>query len=102
MTLLKIIFISTWCNFFQYLGYLIYFKKKYNLINDFEANRKADRKTESYARKVGLIELLLGIALLRLAYTCCCYAKHLNVLSSIHNGYMTIFIICEEQYGFYT
>lgn len=63
MTLLKIILIVLGATFSTF-GYLIYFKKKYNLINDYEANRKAGKKTESYARKVGLIELLLGIALL--------------------------------------
>ena len=63
MTLLKIILIAIGATFSTF-GYLIYFKKKYNLINDYEANRKAGKKTESYARKVGLIELLLGIALL--------------------------------------
>ena len=63
MTLLKIILIAIGATFSTF-GYLIYFKKKYNLINDYKANRKAGKKTESYARKVGLIELLLGIALL--------------------------------------
>ena len=63
MTLLKIILIAIGATFSTF-GYLIYFKKKYNLINDYEANRKAGKKTESDARKVGLIELLLGIALL--------------------------------------
>ena len=63
MTLLKIILIALGATFSTF-GYLIYFKKKYNLIKDYEANRKAGKKTESYARKVGLIELLLGIALL--------------------------------------
>ena len=63
MTLLKIILLALGATFSTF-GYLIYFKKKYNLINDYEANRKAGKKTESYARKVGLIELVLGIALL--------------------------------------
>ena len=63
MTLLKIILLALGATFSTF-GYLIYFKKKYNLINDYEANRKAGKKTESYARNVGLIELLLGIALL--------------------------------------
>lgn len=63
MTLLKIILIAIGATFSTF-GYLIYFKKKYTLINDYEADRKAGKKTESYARKVGLIELLLGIALL--------------------------------------
>ena len=49
MTLLKIILIALGATF-SIFGYLIYFKKKYNLINDFEANHKAGRKTESYAR----------------------------------------------------
>ncbi|EJU21126.1 DUF3784 domain-containing protein [Mogibacterium sp. CM50] len=63
MTLLKIILLALGATFSTF-GYLNYFKKKYNLINDYETNRKAGKKTESYARKVGLIELLLGIALL--------------------------------------
>ena len=67
MTLLKIILIVLGATF-SIFGYLIYFKKKYNLINDYEANRKAGKKTESYARKVGLIELLLGIALLLVGF----------------------------------
>ena len=68
MTLLKIILIALGATF-SIFGYLIYFKKKYNLINDYETNRKAGKKTESYARKVGLIELLLGIALIFSAVT---------------------------------
>ena len=67
MTLLKIILIALGVTF-SIFGYLIYFKKKYNLINDYEANRKAGKKTESYARKVGLIALLLGIALLLVGF----------------------------------
>ena len=67
MTLLKIILIAIGATF-SIFGYLIYFKKKYNLINDFEANCKSGRKTESYARKVGLIELLLGITLLMVGF----------------------------------
>lgn len=67
MTLLKIILIALGATF-SIFGYLIYFKKKYNLINDFEDNHKAVRKTESYARKVGLIELLLGIAMLLVGF----------------------------------
>ena len=67
MTLLKIILIALGATF-SIFGYLLYFKKKYNLINDFEANHKAGRKTESYARKVGLIELLLGIAMLLVGF----------------------------------
>lgn len=46
---------------FTIFGYKIYFKKKYNLINNFEKNYKNGLKDESYAKKVGLIELILGI-----------------------------------------
>ena len=34
---------------FLLFGYFIYFKKKYNLINGFEADFKAGRKKEEYA-----------------------------------------------------
>ena len=49
---------------FTTFGYLIYFKEKYNLINGFEVYYKSGRKTESYAKKVGLIELIIGIILI--------------------------------------
>ena len=45
-------------------GYFIYFKKQYNLINDFEADYREGRKDENYAKKVGLIEFVIGIVLL--------------------------------------
>lgn len=46
---------------FIFFGYNIYFKKKYKLINNFEKDYKNGLKDEKYAKKVGLIELLLGI-----------------------------------------
>ncbi len=49
---------------FLLLGYFIYFKKKYNLINGFEADFKDCRKNEEYAKRVGLAEFVVGIALL--------------------------------------
>lgn len=60
MTLLKIILILVGLAFIIF-GYLIYFKEKYNLINGFESDFKSGRKTEFYAKKVGLIELVIGI-----------------------------------------
>lgn len=60
MTLLKIILILVGLAFIIF-GYLIYFKEKYNLINGFEGDFESGRKTESYAKKVGLIELIIGI-----------------------------------------
>ncbi len=49
---------------FTLFGYFIFFKNKYSLINDFEENFKAGRKDESYARRVGIIEFIIGILLL--------------------------------------
>lgn len=49
---------------FAVIGYLIFFKKKYSLINGFEAAFREGRKTERYARRVGMIEFVLGTVLL--------------------------------------
>jgi hypothetical protein len=49
---------------FAVIGYLIFFKKKYSLINGFDAAFKEGRKTEAYARRVGMIEFVLGTVLL--------------------------------------
>lgn len=49
---------------FTLFGYFIYFKKKYNLINGFEAAFKAERKNELYAKRIGMIEFVTGIAFL--------------------------------------
>ena len=48
---------------FTTFGYKIYFQKKYNLINAFEEAYKAGRKTKQYAKKVGLVEFIIGINL---------------------------------------
>ena len=49
---------------FLLFGYLIYFKNKYNLINGFEAEYKDGRKNEEYAKRVGMVEFVAGIAIL--------------------------------------
>lgn len=59
MTALKIILITVGAALLIF-GYLIYFKERYDLINDFEADYKAGRKTADYAKKVGKIELVSG------------------------------------------
>ncbi|MDU7150912.1 MAG: DUF3784 domain-containing protein [Peptoniphilus grossensis] len=46
---------------FTTFGYFIYFKEKYNLINGFESDYKSGRKSETYAKKVGLVEFMIGI-----------------------------------------
>lgn len=62
MTILKILLIIVGL-VSTIFGYLIYFKKKYDLINGFEEAYKAGRKTKSYAKRVGLVELIVGIIL---------------------------------------
>ena len=63
MTILKILLIIVGLVSIIF-GYLIYFKKHYNLINGFEEAYKAGRKTKSYAKRVGFIELIIGVALI--------------------------------------
>ncbi len=63
MTVLKVITAVSGLAFLLF-GYFIFFRRKYDLINDYKAEYKAGRKTEQYARRVGLIEFVLGVMLL--------------------------------------
>ncbi len=63
MTVLKIVTAVLGLAFLLF-GYFIFFRRKYDLINDFKAEYEAGRKGEDYARRVGLIELVFGLALL--------------------------------------
>lgn len=63
MTVLKIISILLGTAF-SLFGYFIYFQKKYHLINGFEQDYQSGLKDEHYARRIGLIELALGMVLL--------------------------------------
>ncbi len=49
---------------FLLFGYLIFFRKKYDLINGFTADFLAGRKDEPYAKRIGLIEFIIGIVFL--------------------------------------
>ena len=49
---------------FTLVGYFIFFKKKYSLINGFEEDYKAGRKNEKYAERVGLVEFVVGVVIL--------------------------------------
>lgn len=63
MHILKIIVFvpgGTFCLF----GYLIVWKKKYNLINDFKARKKVGSQKDADAIRIGQVELILGIGLL--------------------------------------
>ena len=63
MLALKIIILALGAAFTLF-GYFIYFRKRYSLINGFDAELKAGRRSEAYARRVGMIEFVLGIAFL--------------------------------------
>lgn len=63
MLILKIILILLGLAFVTF-GYFIYFRKKYSLINGFDADLKVCRKTELYAKRVGLVEIIVGIVLI--------------------------------------
>lgn len=43
-------------------GYAIGFKGKYNLINNFENDKKNGKSSDSFAKRVGIIEFIGGIA----------------------------------------
>ncbi len=49
---------------FTLFGYFIFFEKKYSLINGFEEDYKAGRKDENYAKRVGIVQFIIGIAML--------------------------------------
>ena len=49
---------------FTLFGYFIFFRKKYDLINGFEEDLKAGRKNEDYAKRVGMVEFVVGIAIM--------------------------------------
>ena len=63
MTYLKVVVVLVGLAFTLF-GYFIYFKKKYNLINGFEAAFKAGRKSEKYAKRVEMVEFVIGIPIL--------------------------------------
>jgi len=43
-------------------GYAIWFKGKYNLINNFKNDKKNDKLNDAFAKRVGKIEFIGGIA----------------------------------------
>lgn len=63
MLILKLILLALGITF-SVFGYLIVFKKKFGLINDFEARKKVGSQTEADAIRVGKIVLTLGAGLL--------------------------------------
>ena len=63
MLILKLILLSLGITFSTF-GYLILFKKKFGLINRFEARKKVGSQTDVDAMRVGKIELILGAGLL--------------------------------------
>ena len=68
MLILKIIAVLLGLTFTLF-GYFVYFRKKYNLINGFEADFKSGRKNEGYAKHVGMVGFVVGIAILIVGMT---------------------------------
>jgi hypothetical protein len=60
MLVLKIALISVGILFIGF-GYSIYFKKNYNLINNFKEDKKSNKFDDAYALRVGFIELIGGL-----------------------------------------
>ena len=63
MLILKLILLALGLTF-SVFGYLIVFKKKFGLINDFEARKKVGSQTDADAIRLGKIVLTLGAGLL--------------------------------------
>jgi hypothetical protein len=63
MLILKLILLALGLTF-SVFGYLIVFKKKFGLINDFEVRKKVGSQTDADAIRVGKIVLTLGAGLL--------------------------------------
>ena len=63
MLVLKLILLALGITF-SVFGYLIVFKKKFGLINDFEARKKVGSQTDADAIRVGKVALTLGAGLL--------------------------------------
>ena len=63
MLLFKIIILALGITF-SVFGYLIVFKKKFGLINDFEVRKKVGSQTDADAIRVGKNSLTLGVGLL--------------------------------------
>ena len=63
MLILKLILLALGLTF-SVFGYLIVFKKKFGLINDFEVRKKVGSQTDADAIRVGKNSLTLGVGLL--------------------------------------
>jgi len=63
MTALKIIAVILGLSFTLF-GYFIFFRKRYSLINGFYEEYKAGHMTAEYAKRVGMVEFVLGLFLL--------------------------------------
>ena len=66
MLVLKILLVALGMAFLLF-GYFIFFRKQYQLINGFVEDQKAGRKDADYARRVGMVEFVVGIGLLVVA-----------------------------------
>ena len=71
---------------FTIFGYLIYFRKKYNLINNFVTDRKLGKYSNDYAKRIGIIEFVSGIILMGLGF--------INVIIGQKTFSLTSLLLC--------
>ena len=62
MLILKVIAVSLGLTF-TLLAIWFTLRRGYGLVNGFEADFRAGRKTESYASQIGLIEFVIGVVI---------------------------------------
>lgn len=76
---------------FFIFGYFIYFKGKYNLINNFNEDKKNQKYDENYAKRVGLIEFIGGLIIFTLG-VCTLIFSNINTFLVFGIGILSIII----------
>ena len=89
MLILKLILLALGITF-SVFGYLIVFKKKCGLINDFEARKKVGSQTDADAIRVGKVALSLGAGLLVLFVLLMIFTQRNTVEREFGSGEISI------------
>ena len=89
MLILKLILLALGITF-SVFGYLIVFKKKFGLINDFEARKKVGSRTDADAIRVGKVALTLGAGLLVLFVLLMIFTQRNTVEREFGSGEISI------------
>ncbi len=80
---------------FLVFGYLIYFRKKYTLVNGFPRSG-ATKKQRRYAKLIGMAELISGAALLLMSVVCFAVA---SVIFSAVTLILSVTAVCAVLIG---